>query len=106
MNDNDFTPPIIMVGGHPEDWGLIPSFLDTSDPRPARQQFNAEYIGGWNPFQGFLFDPDKGIIHYKDDPPLKVLSAIMFRDEIIALFPYAWVLIIQRDGTWEIARMD
>jgi hypothetical protein len=99
--------PIIMMGGSLEDWGIIPSFLDLDDPRPAREQFAAKYIAGWNPFKGFTFDKDEGVIHYKGDPPLKVVSAMLFREECILLFPYAWVLIMQtEDNSWEIARMD
>ena len=97
---------VMMVGGDPEDWGLIPSFLDTSDPRPAAEQFNAHYIGGWRPFEGFTFDNKAGTLTYPGDPPYKVMSCLLFRDEIILLFPSSWVLILQHDGTWQVCRMD
>jgi hypothetical protein len=97
---------IVMIGGDPEDWGLIPGFLDESDERGAREQFNARYIAGWQPFEGFTFDPDTEILSYPGDPPMKALSIMMFRNEIIMLFPSAWVMVLQPDNTWEICRMD
>jgi hypothetical protein len=102
MRDN----VIFMVGGHPEDWGLITGFLDPVDPRPAAEQFNEKYIAGWHPFEGFTFDPKEGTLTYPGDPPYKVISAIKFGDELILLFPHGWVLILQEDGTWQVSRMD
>ena len=102
------TLPIIMAGGHPDDWGLIPGFLDTDDPRTAREQFDAHY--GWSKFEGFRWNDDTGELIYGDgeghEPPLKPISKIFFRDEIITLFPHAWVMVTQPDESWEIARMD
>jgi hypothetical protein len=34
------------------------------------------------------------------------MSAFEFRDELVLLFPHSWVLVMQKDGTWEVARMD
>jgi len=98
--------PIYMIGGHLEDWGFITSFLDTDDPRPAIEQFNENYISGWRPFEGFTFDIVEGTLSYPGDPPYKVISAIKFRDELILLFPSAWVLVLQPDQTWQVSRMD
>ena len=97
---------MIMMGGDPVDWGFIPAFLDGDDPRPAAEQFNERYIGGWNPFEGFTLDLDDGVLSYPGDPPMKAVSAILFRDEWIILFPYSWVLIIQQDKSWQVSRMD
>jgi hypothetical protein len=97
---------IMMVGGTPEDWGVIPTFLDHTDPRPAAEQFDAKYIGGWNPFEGFTFDVATSTLRYPGDPPMQPISAIKFGDELIILFPSAWVLILQFDLTWQISRMD
>lgn len=102
MGDRTFT----MVGGNPDDWGFIPTFLDLDDPRPAAEQFQSHYIGGWNPFEGFTFDIDSGVISYPEDPPMKVRSCIQFRDELILLFDFSWVLIMQPDLSWQISRMD
>lgn len=85
--------------------GFIPSFLDDNDPRPAKEQFNANYVGGWNPFPGFTMQPD-GTLSYPSDPPTRLLAETKLRDEIIRFYEYAWVAIIQPDGSFEISRMD
>lgn len=85
--------------------GFIPSFLDENDPRPAREQFNANYVGGWYPFTGFKLWSDERL-KYPEDPPLQPLFRTSLRDEEIIVYEYAWVLIRQTDGSWEVARMD
>lgn len=97
---------MIIIGGRIEDWGFIPAFLNKDDPRPAKEQFNEHYVGGWNSFKGFTFDEKKGTLKYTGDPLMHVIGALTFRDEVILLFPSAWVLILQMDGTWDVARMD
>ncbi len=90
-----------------DEWGFIPSFLDADDPRPAREQFNERYLGGWRPAPpGLSFDFDTVTLSYPGDPPMTPISAMQFRAEIILLFPSDWVLILQRDGSWEACRMD
>jgi hypothetical protein len=98
--------PLVIVGGTPDDWGIIPSFLDTDDPRSAIEQFDAHYIGGWNKFDGFTWDADNETLSYSGDPPMKPISMMLFRKEVIVMFPYEWVMVIQPDHSWEIARMD
>jgi len=87
--------------------GFIPCFLLESDPRPVREQFNERYAhgGGWQPFQGFNVNERKGLT-YPGDPTFYPVAKITFRDEIIYIYPYAWVMIEQTDGSVEIARMD
>jgi hypothetical protein len=90
-----------------EHLGLLPSFLDVNDPRPAREQFHQNYAhgGGWSPFDGF--EMRKGhSIKYPGDPVHKPLAQAKLRDELIVFYDYAWVAIIQPDGSFEIARMD
>jgi hypothetical protein len=90
-----------------EAMGPIPAWLDEDDPRPAREQLDQNYQhgGGWDPFIGFKLLPD-GSIKYPGDPALKPLAALAFRKELILFFPFAWVMILQKDGTFEICRMD
>ena len=97
---------LIMVGGNPEMWGFIPGFLDANDPRGAKEQFNARYVAGWHPFEGFKFDYDSGVLSYAGDPPMKPISTLLFRDEIILLFDSGWVMVMESDKSWEICRMD
>lgn len=85
-------------------WGLIPSFLDESDPRDARAQIDERYVSGWRPFREFIFDP-LGRLCYPGDPPLSPLASMLFRDERLTIYPYAWV-VWQRGDEWEVARID
>lgn len=87
-------------------WGFIPSFLSERDPRKAREQFNEHYQSGWRPFKGFTLNKDTMALTYPDDPPMKPIDYFEFRDEIIYMYPHAWVLILQKDGAWEVSRMD
>ena len=90
----------------PVAWGYIPSFLNSDDPRPAREQFGEGYIAGWRPFKGFDMHPKTHELRYPDDPTMKPIDKMKFRDELIILYPYSWVAIVQKDGTFEVSRMD
>lgn len=98
----------IMIGGEPDDWGLILSFLDFDDPHTAIEQFDAKYISGWCKFEGFSWDKVTGNLSYPGDPPYRPTSAVIFRDEIVVLYPSAWVLVTNRfdQSKWQVARMD
>lgn len=93
----------------PESLGLIPMFLSLDDPAPAAEQFDGNYAhgGGWQPMSGWRLDDDF-VLHYLDDedPPLTPLAVARFRDETILVYPYAWVVVLQEDGSFEISRMD
>jgi hypothetical protein len=97
---------IITRGGDPIMWGLIPGFLDEDDPRSAKEQFDANYVAGWQPFEGFTFDLENGTLQYPGDPLMKVRSVLLFRQELILLFDFAWVLVLEPDNSWEVCRMD
>jgi hypothetical protein len=90
-----------------EHLGLLPGFLDESDPRSAREQFNENYAhgGGWNPFEGFKM-LDGYALKYPGDPAHKPLAKAKFRDELILYYQYSWVVVMQPDGSWEVTRMD
>jgi hypothetical protein len=86
--------------------GFIPTFLHEHDPRPAAQQFQSNYPhGGWDAFPGFTMSPS-GKLLYPGDPPMACLYEARFRDEVIRLYQYEWVAIIQPDGSFEVSRMD
>lgn len=90
--------------------GAIPTFLDAADPRPAREQINERYRwGGWKPFTGFkLVRSAAGefSLVYPDDPPRRAVAFGQLREELIVLFESDWLMILQRDGSYEIARVD
>lgn len=95
---------MIIIG----DWGFIPAMLDEGDPRPARNQLDKGYRhgGGWLPFKGFAFDVDLKQLQYPGDPPMHPLGILHFRAEKLYIFESSWVVIVQPDGVWEVARMD
>ena len=91
--------------------GLLPGFLSADDPRPAVEQLDENYAhggGGWVPFKGFKLVTrlNKYGLEYEDDPVMAELSRGVLRDETIVLFNGSWVAVIQKDGSYEVARMD
>jgi hypothetical protein len=90
------------------DVGELPEWLDERDPRPAREQFDAAYQhgGGWSPFKGHTFNTETQTLDYPGDPPMRPLAAMRLRDELIVVFECDWVMIRQKDGSYEVCRMD
>lgn len=95
------------LNGDIEELGLIPTFLNANDPKSAKEQFNTNYShgGGWRAFEGFRVDEDMSI-QYPGDPKYHPIAKCRFRNENIYVYPYAWVLVMQDDGTHEMSRMD
>ncbi|TPL40651.1 hypothetical protein [Mesorhizobium sp. B2-4-6] len=90
----------------PDMLGYVPRFLQQSDARPAREQFDERYeYGGWSPNAGFNLLED-GRIQYPGDPPLPVVAEFTLRSERVVAYPGAVFAIIQPDGRFEVARMD
>ena len=87
--------------------GYIPTFLDTDDPRPAREQFQERYVyGGWWPQKGFTEGAEPFSLLFPGDPPLLPMALIPFRDETVIVYRHAYVGIWQKDGSFEACRMD
>lgn len=90
--------------------GELPCFVDDKDPRPAREQFNANYQhgGGWLPFgQGqWTLNFTTWTLSYPGDPPLYPVAIMKLRDERIVIYRHAIVMILQPDNSFEVARMD
>lgn len=90
----------------PQACGFIPSFLKVEDNRPMKEQFNERYISGWHRFDGFEIKPKNWTISFPGDPDLQPLGGAALHGEVIVVYPYAWVMIIDADNKFEIARMD
>jgi hypothetical protein len=90
---------------HPDMLGFIPSFLDDLDPRPAREQFDANYRfgGGWISAPAAILPDDT--MTYPGDPPYPVLAECRLRHERILFYPYEFVAIVQPDGSFVVQRM-
>ncbi len=87
--------------------GLIPTFLSEADPRPAREQLDANYRhgGGWIPHPGFAMLPG-GALAYPGDPDLPLLAEARLRGEVVRFYECSWVAVVAPDGSFEVARMD
>lgn len=92
--------------------GFLPGFFDHDDPRSAREQIDENYGfgGGWQPIKGFTMEPDEDgfgpVLLYPGDPPLRWLATSKLRDEMLLLFQASILIILQKDGTFEAARVD
>jgi hypothetical protein len=103
--DRGRTIVILHAGRHPA-LGLLPEFLDAGDPRPARDQIDANYRrGGWRPIAGLTMQDDGSLV-YPGDPPIQPLYETYLRREIVRLYEASIVAIIQPDGTFEVSRID
>jgi hypothetical protein len=90
-----------------EHLGLIPDFVSEDDPRSAIEQIDANYaFGGWQPLAGWLYMKPDGRVKYPGDPELIPLACADFRDETIYFYDHAFVGVRQRDGSFEVARLD
>lgn len=90
---------------HPDMLGFIPNFLNEDDPRSVKEQFNSNYISGWNSFPGFTM-LENGNMTYPGDPPMILLFETKLRNETIRFYQHEWVAILQPDGSFEVSRMD
>jgi len=88
--------------------GYIPHFLvdDGDNTRPAKDQFNRYYIGGWCKMKGFTLNLKTMSLKYPGDPPMLPLAVAELGHEKVYVYPHAWVLILQPDGQFEVARLD
>jgi len=86
--------------------GYIPDMISEADPRPAREQIDANYRhgGGWSSFKGHVMKPNG--LQYPGDPLVPLLYEATLRDETIRFYDCAWVAIVQPDGSYDIARID
>ena len=86
--------------------GYIPGFVSADDPRPAWEQFDERYIGGWNAMLPgkWRLDADN-YLFYPGDPPMAPLAHAYLRDELILVYPHAFVCIVQKNGDFSIARL-
>jgi hypothetical protein len=93
-----------MTLGH---MGYIPSFLNEDNPACAKEQIHHNYAhgGGWHSLLGFTLDENNTLL-FPGDPPLTPLAETYLRDEHILFYDYAFVVIKQKDGLFEVARLD
>lgn len=92
-----------------EHLGLIPLWIHNEDPDPAWKQIDKNYAhgGGWrHGTMNFKMDLSTHVLKYPGDPPLAPLAQTLLRDELILFYRHAIVAIVQKDGSFEVARID
>ena len=91
----------------PDHLGLIPMMFSAFDPAPAKDQIDRNYShgGGYRPQRGFKA-LSRGRIQYPGDPPMNPLFEGLLRDETIRVYESGWVAVVQKDGSFEVTRMD
>ena len=96
--------------------GYIPLMLEESDQRSAAEQFNERYAhgGGWSPLAGWRRsgsdeeqDPRECYaVEYPGDPVMRPVAIARLREEVVCVYPHAWVGVFQPSGEFELSRMD
>lgn len=93
--------------------GYIPSFLDPRSNESATRQISTAYAhgGGWQSFHGFILEnPSKGnaALLYPGDPPMREVGRtyLPLTEEEVIVFAHAWVAVVQKDGSYDVARLD
>lgn len=87
--------------------GYLPQMFTDEDPAPVAEQIHKNYPhgGGWRSFKGFKKTANHSLI-YPGDPPQRPIARVQVRDELVLVYPHAWVVVIQPDGSWDVARID
>ena len=98
--------PTLITGVPDTVWGYIPTFLNENNPKSTIEQFDAGYVAGWRKFDGFTLNKNDLELSYPDDPPMLPRAVVKFKDDIIAIYDYSWVLVLMPSGEWEVCRMD
>jgi hypothetical protein len=98
---------VLSPRSRPEQAGLIPAFINDTDPRPLHEQINERYAhgGGWSPLPDFKLDPTTLQLSYPGDPPLKPLYWTRVRGEEFVIYEHGFC-IIRRGAEFEVARLD
>ncbi len=90
--------------------GLLPQIILNIDPRPVKEQVADRYAhgGGWHPFgQGkWKFDPVRHTLKYPGDPVFHPYWVTEVRDETVYVYQSGIVAVVQKDGSFEVTRMD
>lgn len=89
--------------------GMVSGWISEGNPEPAAKQIDAMYRhgGGWHPLQGWqLVDKQTGKMKYPGDPALLPIASAKLREERIFAYPHAWFCVVQKDGSFEMARID
>ena len=84
--------------------GAIHDLVSDEDRRAVREQLDKK-DGGWQPMQGFSIDVETGVLTYPGDPPYQPVASTTIRDELLLVYQQGIVAVVQKDGTFEAARI-
>ena len=88
--------------------GFLPDILLASDKRSIREQLEDRYAhgGGWRPIEGMRMGKDY-VMHFPGDAPFRPAACCSFGDELVIFYPNCSLLcVMQRDGNFEVTRVD
>jgi len=102
-----------------EDWFAVLSWLSEPQYRFSSAQTAIDqsyHFGGWSPFEGFDLNPKNGVLSYPGDPDMRPLWKMVRIVEggeeqepyaqTVYGYPYAWVAVVNEDGSFQVARID
>jgi hypothetical protein len=89
--------------------GFLPDIVMAEDKRPVKEQLEDRYAhgGGFRPIKGFKLNPKTLVLRFPGDDPFKPGATAKINDETVVFYPYCSLLmILQRDGKFEVTRVD
>ena len=90
--------------------GYLPDIVLAIDPRPIKEQVEERYAhgGGYFPYGkgNWTFNPERKTIKYPGDPTFMPIAELKVRDELFIVYENAICCVLQKDGTFDIIRMD
>jgi hypothetical protein len=92
--------------------GYLPDIVLPGDPRPVREQLDDRYShgGGYREFGRGQWEWSQTSLRLKfpGDPAMKPLAALTLPAscEIVFFYPHQMLLIVQRDSSFTVTRVD
>jgi hypothetical protein len=86
--------------------GFIPEIIRAYDPKPVRAQIAERYAHGYDPIPHWTLSSESNNIQYPGDEPLVPRAQLQVRDELVLVYDYAFVAIVQQNGDFAVQRMD
>ena len=100
------------VWTNPQRAGHLPQIIINRDARSAQEQVNARYQhgGGWRSVEGFKLGwprADEYSLNYEGEEPLREVSRALFHGtQVLVLFKYSYLAIVEADKLIDVSRID
>lgn len=85
--------------------GDLKYMIVPGDPRPATEQLNERYQGGWDPHPGFSLIGGVAL-KFPGDPLMHPYARLEVHGDTVLVYSYSWVCVVHADRTFEVARLD